>query len=384
MSDADGNSILTYVYDCGSSEGDRDRLLGREAKNSKSGLRESLDVLYISHFDEDHVNGVKILAAERQIASIVIPATSLAERVLRFGGVRGVGTGPVSSEDIAIIRDPLAGLRDISPGTEIIAIDETDPPSLADGAPADWVGDVVTSTPDHTGVVSVARGTASFWMLKPWTVPQVSGARNLFLDALGYDDEASLQADLLTLLQVDEERKRVREAYETALAAIRRSDVLNFTSLCLYVGPAVRPQATYRSRRVPTSNLLPGGAQMYRVRAERRDVGAWGVLPAWIGTGDALLKEKVRADLFEAQYRGVADLVGAITLPHHGSHWNFSEQVLLGQPEQMVAVSSAGTTNIYGHPSPAVLAAVSSLGGHVVSVNEYEASRFTQVRHVKF
>lgn len=383
LSDDGGNSLLTYVYDCGSSESGNAGILKREVRASV-GMRESVDVLYISHFDEDHVNGVKFLARERKIGTIVIPSTSLAERILRFGGTHGVSASSVSSIDAAIVRDPQVGLAEVSPDSEIVVVGETPPLGRWDDQAEVDEGELTISPVDRNGAAQVWTPGAPVWMLKPWTVPEVASAKNLFLHELGFKDEDTLEKNVQMLLQSDAGRSAVRKAYKSALKKVRKSNVLNFTSLCLYSGPAVSPRATYRARRVPNGVFTPTGWQVREERAERSDVGAWGVRPGWIGTGDALLKEKRRSSRFESEYSQVAEFVGSITLPHHGSKRNFSPRVMLDSPKSMVAVASSGTKNNYGHPSPEVLAAVSSSGGHFVSVNESEHSRFTQVRHLKF
>lgn len=331
LSDDGGNSLLTYVYDCGSSESGNAGILKREVRASV-GMRESVDVLYISHFDEDHVNGVKFLARERKIGTIVIPSTSLAERILRFGGTHGVSASSVSSIDAAIVRDPQVGLAEVSPDSEIVVVGETPPLGRWDDQAEVDEGELTISPVDRNGAAQVWTPGAPVWMLKPWTVPEVASAKNLFLHELGFKDEDTLEKNVQMLLQSDAGRSAVRKAYKSALKKVRKSNVLNFTSLCLYSGPAVSPRATYRARRVPNGVFTPTGWQVREERAERSDVGAWGVRPGWIGTGDALLKEKRRSSRFESEYSQVAEFVGSITLPHHGSKRNFSPRVMLALP----------------------------------------------------
>ena len=58
----DDNRILTVVYDCGDSHGGS--LVQEYADqefNSPTGPKEKIDILFISHFDQDHVNGLKYL-----------------------------------------------------------------------------------------------------------------------------------------------------------------------------------------------------------------------------------------------------------------------------------------------------------------------------------
>lgn len=383
VSDESGSSLLTYVYDCGSLEANRGAVLRRES-DASVGLRREIDVMYISHFDEDHVNGVEILASRRPIKKFVIPATSLAERVIRFGARFSRSATQPTPLDIQLALDPVQGLAEVSPGSEVVSVSETSSPILGDVDDLSVDGEISSSAPDSMGVARVFGGATPVWMLKPWAVPSVVDSSARFLDELGFDDESELYEDIPRLLGCASGRDTVRRAYIEALKDVRRSDVLNFTSLCLYVGPSIDPRNTYRTRRVPTDTLSVRGAPVYLERAERADVGAWRLRPGWIGTGDALLRERGRSRQFAEEYENVGHLVGEMTLPHHGSKRNFSERIMLDQSSSIVLVSSAGIVNKYGHPSPQVLARVAAAGGHVVSVNERSESRFTQVRHVSF
>lgn len=64
---------FTVVYDCGSRGKGHDRLLSREINRLKR-LTGRIDKLVISHFDEDHVNGLSSLVSEFPIGEVIIPA----------------------------------------------------------------------------------------------------------------------------------------------------------------------------------------------------------------------------------------------------------------------------------------------------------------------
>lgn len=68
------------VYDCGSTNGSKN--IPKYAKDLDKKADGKIDLLVISHFDADHVNGVKELDNIFEIEKIVIPYLSLQERIL--------------------------------------------------------------------------------------------------------------------------------------------------------------------------------------------------------------------------------------------------------------------------------------------------------------
>ncbi|MGN0033231.1 MAG: MBL fold metallo-hydrolase [Candidatus Limimorpha sp.] len=63
------NKEYLYVYDCGSVTA------GEPEKTIQSAIPDGQDIeiLFISHFDEDHVNGIKELVNHRTIKKVVLP-----------------------------------------------------------------------------------------------------------------------------------------------------------------------------------------------------------------------------------------------------------------------------------------------------------------------
>lgn len=73
---------FTWVYDCGSS--DSPAALEREIERLKLELigRNIIDVLILSHFDRDHINGVKELLKHFKVNRLFIPYVPLEKRLL--------------------------------------------------------------------------------------------------------------------------------------------------------------------------------------------------------------------------------------------------------------------------------------------------------------
>ena len=64
---------FTVVFDCGSKARSHIGLLTREINNLKS-LTCSIDLLVISHFDEDHFNGLSLLISTFTVREVIVPS----------------------------------------------------------------------------------------------------------------------------------------------------------------------------------------------------------------------------------------------------------------------------------------------------------------------
>ncbi|EBK8264292.1 MBL fold metallo-hydrolase, partial [Salmonella enterica subsp. enterica] len=73
-----------WVYDCGSSSKSGKLLLERKIKNLFKQRNEpiAIDMLVISHFDRDHINGCETLLKTFQVNKVILPYIPLWKRIL--------------------------------------------------------------------------------------------------------------------------------------------------------------------------------------------------------------------------------------------------------------------------------------------------------------
>lgn len=81
------DTIFSFVYDCGSITSGN--YLYQQIKSAKNELKFSnskrvIDLLVISHFDEDHINGIQELLLDVRCKVLVIPFLTIAERLTIF------------------------------------------------------------------------------------------------------------------------------------------------------------------------------------------------------------------------------------------------------------------------------------------------------------
>lgn len=82
----DGDKIFKWVYDCGAKG---TKKLKNEIKKFKNYSDGYIDILVVSHFDDDHVNGVADLINENKIGKLILPYMGIANRLLVASGING-------------------------------------------------------------------------------------------------------------------------------------------------------------------------------------------------------------------------------------------------------------------------------------------------------
>lgn len=382
------STLLTTVFDCGTVTGDveeRDKRICMELGQLECS---TIDVLYISHFDEDHVNGLPLLIPRFRPTKIVMPAVSAAERLMRIVATRSSDELlQVSEVTWNLVLDPVSHLEQMTDGeSELIVLEPNIDESVGSSEPleppdASSAGAPLVALPTGKnlgrGVVWSSEGE-TMWLLRPWVQPAVGLRTHAFIEALGCSDEAAFNRALPKLLEkIETERGRIRAAYEKVVP--RKTDLMNFTSLCLYSGPPPSLKFDADSEECEDCGSLVSLFLGCCYTSESRgSVRVCPEKPGWISTGDATLKPRRSLELFRTAFKDVFAITGQITLPHHGSSNNIRAEMIEAFPEETIWIASSGSTNRYGHPSHDLLQALTTAGRQMVVVNESASSRLVK------
>ncbi|MBA4248830.1 MAG: hypothetical protein C0444_11160 [Microbacterium sp.] len=341
------------IYDCGS-------------KNRKDWLKQAIDnftatvdegdevvALYISHYDFDHVSGLRHLMERLQarglrVGTVVAPLlTDLARVVLSIGN----RASPRWYRDF--LENPRAVLSDMGVGN-IVELDGGEgPPDAPLDPPTDETDPAqnagASATVDAAGRVSVKRGGIEVWEFVPIPVgpPLESDKQKKFWielpKALGVTGSRSqLTREVLRETAVFE-AARVNKAVKATLG----HKWANLLSLCLYSGPtgsinlgAIEPDFLCEQE-LPRSDMA---------RTRATDLGP----VSWLGTGDATLNTSEYIGYLKTRlgpYRTTR--IRAVGAPHHGSEGNASAELWDSFPVRTVATLHA--LGLYGHPSEKVV-----------------------------
>lgn len=371
VSDALPLADFMYVYDCGS-----DPIAGVvQSIRSIVARRPSrqLDMLFVSHFDRDHICGIPhLLHAKRglRVDTIVMPYLDDIDRIIAFGrsaATSGERSAERFHEDVVV--DALGTMTSFGPRQIVMVMPDDDgeassgfrelPPAEPTRSGPDgmlWEGRVPTGgrgarpterrSPDGATLVQriefhVGTGTEAGWLLKPHVKRASQRDRDAFCTAV----EVALswpRGSFSEKVKDKKERRRLVTKHRTAVArayAWAFGDK-NETSMTLYSGPA-EPQK---------AGAVLRGAQMF----PKARVG-------WMGTGDIDFKDPLTVQRFQNYYRDEVNWVTTFMLPHHGSAHNFDPSLFVIDAELWVAAAQP-IHKTWKHPAPEIVKAVKASG----------------------
>lgn len=396
--DEEGEVRFRIVYDCGSlkscglqprSDGQPFRRSDVEDRVEKAFSDEDvIDLLFISHFDDDHVNLISCLTPfkKHHIRKVVLPLLSEKERCLLTGyyllsdEVReDAGQNETlirlinapreffgASEDVVFVRPHGGDDVDERRAREPISFE-------------DLSGEVPSLVEIDISKQMGAKGLSGCWVFVPYNHKPERYAE--LQDSLkrAFED-ANIKFKLEDLKDIDfvvQNLKVLRECYNGLIDGINRN------SMALYSGPA-----RHSDIRFALEDKV--GARDYWIGCYLRQLSIWCVrcavlaarpfvveepskflnCPGCLYTGDIALRDAGLSTRFQSY----TDNIGMVQLPHHGSQDSFQGGDL--PIEGRVCVATYGEKNKFGHPALVVKRAVSDRDGFWTDVTELEESRF--------
>ena len=413
------SDMMHYIYDCGST---RQRALQNAIDMYKT-RTSSIDFLFVSHFDADHVSGLDRLLAAATVDTVYIPyvdqvtyvldlveaemngvlSVSLIEATLEpeswFGRrgvrrvvrIRGSGDSPVDGPGTAGPDDfPESPTEDESRWSEDLrgkserelTFRELPLPvrRRRSGGRLGEHGELLEAEPGFRIVIST-RYRSPQWLLLPHVDPAPVERRAAFRVAmratLGLQPRQRLTSRRLSqALQDGKRREALRECYDEIIAGGARRNH-NRVSMSLYSGPESWSANQTWKYWVQSCDLV---RQFFRWsdmawvpwelefrpllwRAETSSIG-------WIGSGDAALKMKSVRKRWQETYGSVENQICTLLLPHHGSIRSFHRE-LLNFPNLELCVASAGNPSAHRHPSEAVVDMIRERGRRFCHVSQH-------------
>ena len=352
-----------WVYDCGSVRSDEE---SRNREIDTISIMGDIDVLYLSHLDDDHVNGIARLLGNCKVKDVVIPhlydyeflafmAMDLrmgdiselsrnyiemafdetnwflerrVERVIRIQRSDSTGPTPLSSEDSGDggYRGPTDPSEDDTSGVLGPDAGERIQSSWISGDGSDALsrtkrGTVFDARADSCSVMNY-QGWNLNWTLVPYVYQPNTKRMKAFKKNLKREFKSVTRKDILEIVKDATEIRRLRDCY----SGMWKDH--NLVSMSLYCGPIIS-----RGHYELTSGEL----------SEEKCVGGW------LLTGDANLSGVRHPKRFFEWYKRYINSVGVFMAPHHGSNRSIGDNVLQHMPNLRTCYAAAGT-NGYGHP----------------------------------
>lgn len=321
----------------------------------------TIDVLFISHFHTDHVNGIKLLGKKYNIKYVVLPQIKdyewfyIIENYLTTGNadVNIVSNVQKSIGDAKIIEvAPIGGDENVKVSDESSQFDN--------------VGDSL-----FNGFSPLVIDNSFFAI---WHYIVVNPLKKCDLDALrtaleniDYEDRKLTIDDLQDPNILTSVRKDLQEVYS------REFKGENEYSMCVLSELADRTRYyTYSGYNVKNSRCRECWHYMhYEESFHRRDVDGG------LYCGDADFMHCDTLECLKKRLTGREKFVGLLQLPHHGSKENFSIDMLNWFNHVRVSFACYGSPNRYNHPSNDVMGLAETYSC-AIGVNQYKSNVLTE------
>lgn len=339
---ADGEGYVC-VYDCGSSTYKNEmknnpgaNKFSRWVKELRQRTNGVINLLVISHLDEDHFNGMSELLREFKIEKIVIPYMSKIEKIIfalscpyDIQGSGGLDDWSPRNFFAGVLAGSLGddfGILNSLEGVEIVESTEESPIEYFN------LNSNVLEGGDEPFLVWEFYHFSLFSGIGESIKNEyIEGFRNAFYKVFHKDIEDISMQDL------NNDLKDFKEIYRDTCENVKKKysrigikDIFNASSVILYSGPA-RDILKYSRRFI---NRLSMGRQVvdrygitnachkedFHYCSKSDDFEHMG---GWLGTGDARLKDaanilELRNNLGQSRI----ERIRVITVPHHGSKNN--------------------------------------------------------------
>lgn len=348
------------VYDCGSkslSESDLKKRI-----NSDFAGDIDVDILFISHFDEDHTNGVKYLKPK----TVVLPFLSEAQiLLLTLCNMFQKGT-----YDIDLAKNPAKTF----PGAQIIQILPDGSDSESDFEPFFNLKTKDTSNEDINSKKGVLKGLRKVKSLEPIKVLH----DNLFWEYVPYNPNWDKYVESFKLeivnngldwdqLVAPDNGAYIEEKFSLLKKIYNKLKQKNLHSLVV---------CSNSTQEVKLSCYAANGKYCLNLP------GKLNIPCGCIYFGDVKVYAAWRDDFYDyLQELDLLQRISTLQVPHHGSSLSKGEDIIPLEnhfANPILCIISVGRSNQYRHPALRVILELKRKGGHVFMVTEEDASKYIQ------
>jgi len=336
--------FFQWVYDCGTDSEPKQQTIdgALDIMAARTSGQDQLNLLFISHLHEDHINGISsLLRRLKSVDTVLLPYVSF-ERLVLFaieGGIDGNDpvfrffTDPVgyltSQGDVVIER-----ILFVLPSGESGVAEEDQAPKFPEAPQGAMLVAKATAPEGAAYVTNAENGKGpireflpaggsitvdAFWVFIPY-----NDDLRVVLPPQWISEVQQRKAKLASVASV-EDRSLALYELKTLYRDLFGSAKQNALSLYLYTGPLVEIQPPRRMHiRVDLSTYETGARHRTRLWAHASSHDPEQPKASLIYTGDGTLKAKHRLDRmidFFGQHR--IDRCAVFQVMHHGSRYNW-------------------------------------------------------------
>lgn len=328
------NRKINIVYDCGSLTDVK--IVEKEIRNYFQ-KGEIIDALFISHLDEDHINGIPFLLKYCKVKKIYFPLITSANKKIMGIYFRASG----ASEFIAdFLDDPRRAIDalNIDYRPEFTQIDEADIDDMeprSDNIDVSGVESGTNISIDIDIKNFSGRAIYSKWLYIPFNFRQKDRIDILMNELREIYGRRITEDEVESLWRIDAlgDRDRIRKAYKKVPGNF------NTNSMTLFSGEIFSQFRQYENSYCPKYCL--------------RYCGYRSPIPSGcLYTGDYDASGEMKWVQLINAYKKYWKHIGCVQIPHHGSSHNFNPKFL---DMDAFFVISCGYSNKYRHPHAYVI-----------------------------
>lgn len=343
------------VYDCGSMNVSK----GKKVVSQSFSKEDVIDILFISHFDYDHVSLIEHLKKSvKKIRLVVMPLLYDDEKILLCNIFKALEKDAL----VTLVENPKeffgaeTHIIRVKPSSEEInSKEETDKDTPSSSIS---LNNINKDLEISSGTL-IAIEEHSDWIFIPSNHEYKDRSKE-FLDNLKNDEIKKLKSS--EHIFDSEFRNKIKTIYK------KINGNINENTLFLYSGPTPKEKSD-----LPylywTNKLFCGFSFLEFCDIPFLEQNRVACL--YTGDGD-LNKTKVK-DIYKKYWK----LIKTIQIPHHGSLYSFVENVL--ESSYFFCPISVGKNNSYGHPSTKVISEILSHKSYPIYVTEDVDSIFIEI-----
>lgn len=346
--DASNKCVLNIVYDCGSST---DIHFVQGAILSAFEKDETIDAVFLSHLDNDHINGLPDLLSHCRVKKIYFPLITDEHLVLTKVEQQIKNPTDPNNFSSAFLENPFGALREHAPDSEAVLISVASNEDSENRQYGDNIRSIFSGTDVFSDIASSGKSTAGIsWEYVPFNFRQTERVTKL-LQALEDEFHRPISATEVEGIWKSKPSKRylIKNAYKKVPGG------LNANSMTVFSGE--RFGCLYQTLSHTCCYCFPCTGKFF---CPPKPSGC-------LYTGDYDASKLNSWNQLKTAYKKYWDSIGCVQIPHHGSKHNFNSNFLYSDA---FFVISAGCLNRYHHPHASVIKQIFLSHKHLSLVNE--------------
>lgn len=358
--DVPGEPVFTAVYDCGSVNVHH----LKKAIDQTFGENDIINLLFVSHFHSDHINGIEYLKKRCQVRYIVIPELTpgLVLESLVYDFIQSDGSR-WNRNALQFLSNCINASHNDGDGMRVVSVDVS-----GEGGEERRVIDL-----DGGDLIGprVSRNTEirfRDWIYVPYYVGDKYDElidkltpvfkKNGFVFNQDFKAAGYVEAlcDAIRKIKVSELKQIYGEVYGNH----------NSYSMSVYSGIGCGREYGYG---YDCDYDCRYGRRCFFMHRWRTDQSLYCNVNC-LYTGDYNAKKGLNFTYLTTYFSRYWNRIGLVQVPHHGSEHN-SDRKLYSHPNKL-AIMSFGTDNHYGHPDSKTIDEIVSAGSVPIAVTEYD------------